>query len=79
MIDKNTPNLVKSEIISCSRRTDVPAFLMDWVLNRIDIGYVDVVNPFNRKQISRVSLNPDDVKCWVWWSKNFKEYMESTF
>ncbi|MFX1524299.1 MAG: DUF1848 family protein [Promethearchaeota archaeon] len=69
-------NLVKSPIISCSRRTDIPAFLMEWVLERIKEGYVDVVNPFNRKQISRVSLAPIDVKCFVWWSKNFEKWIE---
>ncbi len=71
------PREIKSEIISCSRRTDIPAFLMDWVVKRIKIGYVDVVNPFNRIQISRVSLSPKDVKCWVWWSKNFNEWINS--
>ncbi|MFX0188269.1 MAG: DUF1848 family protein [Candidatus Hodarchaeota archaeon] len=69
--------IVKSPIISCSRRTDIPAFLMDWVIEKMKIGYVDVVNPFNRKQISRVSLNPKDVKCWVWWSKNFEGWIKS--
>lgn len=64
---KNLRPIIKSPIISCSRRTDIPAFLMDWVIERINIGFVDVINPFNRKQISRVSLNPEDVKCWVWW------------
>ncbi len=68
-------NLIKSPIISCSRRTDIPAFLMDWVLKRIEEGYVDVANPFNRKQVTRVSLNPKDVKCIVWWSKNFEEWI----
>ena len=70
-------NLIKSPIISCSRRTDIPAFLMDWVLERIKEGYVDVVNPFNRKQVSRVSLSPKDVKCFVWWSKNFREWIKT--
>ena len=69
-------DLIKSPIISCSRRTDIPAFLMDWVIQQITIGYVDVVNPFNRKQISRISLRPEDVKCWVWWSKNFKDWIK---
>lgn len=69
--------LIKSEIISCSRRTDIPAFLMKWVINRIKIGYVDVTNPFNRKQISRVSLSPRDVKAWVWWSKNFFPWIQA--
>jgi hypothetical protein len=77
-IDANEDKvIVKSPIISCSRRTDIPAFLMDWVINRIEEGYVDVVNPFNRTQISRISLKPDDVKCWVWWSKNFEQWIKS--
>ncbi|MFX1574753.1 MAG: DUF1848 family protein [Promethearchaeota archaeon] len=69
-------SLIKSPIISCSRRTDIPAFLMDWVIDKIKIGYVDVVNPFNRQQVNSVSLNPIDVKCFVWWSKNFKEWIK---
>ena len=68
--------IVKSPIISCSRRTDIPAFLMDWVIEKIKIGYVDVVNPFNRNQVSRVSLKSQDVKCWVWWSKNFEKWIK---
>lgn len=68
--------LVRSPIISCSRRTDVPAFLMDWVIENINQGYVKVVNPFNRNIVSSVSLHPDDVKCWVWWSKDFGPWIE---
>jgi len=49
---------------------------MDWVIERIKVGYVDVVNPFNRKQINRVSLDPKIVKCFVWWSKNFGEWIK---
>ena len=67
--------MIISPIISCSRRTDIPAFLMDWVVERITAGNVDVVNPFNRKQVSRVSLSPKDVKCFVWWSKNFAQWI----
>ncbi len=69
--------IIRSPIISCSRRTDIPAFLMNWLIKAVEIGYVDVINPFNRNQISRISLNPDDVKCWVWWSKNFGEWIKA--
>ena len=41
---------------------DVPAFFMEWVLERIEKGWVDVTNPFNKTQVSRVSLHPRDVK-----------------
>jgi hypothetical protein len=74
-------NIAKPPIISCSRRTDIPAFFMNWVIDRIKVGYVDVVNPFNRKQITRVSLQSKTVKSFVWWSKNYdqwiKQYIEN--
>ena len=73
---KKDPQIVISPIISCSRRTDIPAFLMDWVIEKIKTGYVDVTNPFNRSQIYRVSLKPEHVKCWVWWSKNFNYWIK---
>ena len=77
-MESKSENFIKithTPIISCSRRTDIPAFLMDWVLEKIQIGHVDVVNPFNRKQVSRISLKNKDVKCWVWWSKNFANWI----
>lgn len=57
-------------IISASRRTDIPAFYTDWFINRINAGYCTVVNPFNRNQVSYVSLQPDDVDVIVFWTKN---------
>ena len=57
-------------IISASRRTDIPAFYFDWFLNRLRAGFVDVVNPFNRRQVSRVSLAPQAVDCIVFWTKD---------
>jgi len=77
LLSNEIRTIIKSEIISCSRRTDIPAFLMDWVIERIKEGYVDVVNPYNRTQISRISLKPKDVKCWVWWSKNFNKWIQT--
>jgi len=57
-------------IISASRRTDIPAYYSDWLLNRIKERYVDVRNPMNKNQIRRISLEPDAVDCIVFWSKN---------
>lgn len=57
-------------IISCSRRTDIPAFYSDWFFNRLREGYVCVRNPVNRRQIRRISLAPQDVDCFVFWTKN---------
>lgn len=77
MVKIEKKSMIKSPIISCSRRTDIPAFLMEWVIQRMKDGYVDVVNPFNRQQIQRVSLSPKYVKCFVWWSKNFGEWINT--
>ena len=57
-------------IISASRRTDVPAFYSGWFLKRIEAGYCDVPNPFNPKQVTRVSLKPEDVDVIVFWTRN---------
>ena len=56
-------------IISASRRTDIPAFYTPWFMNRVRAGFVDAINPFNRKQVSRISLRPEDVDCIVFWTK----------
>jgi hypothetical protein len=34
-------------LVSASRRTDIPAFHADWLLRRIEAGYVKWVNPFS--------------------------------
>ena len=57
-------------IISASRRTDISAFYADWLVNRLKAGYCLVQNPFNPKQIRRVSLLPEDVDGIVFWTKN---------
>jgi len=57
-------------IISASRRTDIPAFYSKWFMERIKEGYCSVPNPFNRKQVSFVSLKPKDVDVIVFWTRN---------
>lgn len=57
-------------IISASRRTDIPAFFSDWFMERVRDGYLHRVNPFNKRQVKRISLAPDDVAAIVFWSKN---------
>jgi hypothetical protein len=57
-------------IISASRRTDIPAFYAGWLINRIRAGYCTVPNPFNRQQVARVSLLPEDVQVIVFWTRN---------
>lgn len=57
-------------ILSVSRRTDIPAFYSDWFFNRLHEGFVDVRNPMNIHQISRIKITPDVVDCIVFWTKN---------
>ncbi|MGC6177163.1 DUF1848 domain-containing protein [Lacrimispora sp. 38-1] len=60
-------------ILSASRRTDIPAFYSDWLLNRLREGYVLVPNPRNPYRLSRIQLSPEIVDCIVFWTKNPKE------
>jgi DNA repair photolyase len=57
-------------IISASRRTDIPAFYAEWFMNRLREGYCLVPNPFNPRQVARISLAPESVDAIVFWSKN---------
>lgn len=62
-------------IVSASRRTDIPAFYSEWVMNRLRAGYCTVPNPFNRNQVSRISLLPSDVEAVVFWTRNPRPLM----
>jgi hypothetical protein len=57
-------------IISASRRTDIPAFYADWLMNRIRAGFCAVANPARPRQVARVSLRPEDVDVLVFWTRN---------
>jgi len=61
-------------IISVSRRTDVPAFYGDWFMRRIDEGFAGVVAPYGGKRYL-VSLRPEEVACFVFWSKDFTAFV----
>ena len=63
-------------IISASRRTDIPAFFGDWFMKRIEEGYFHRVNPFNPNQVSEISLKPDDVEGFVFWTKNPRPFLK---
>ncbi len=57
-------------IISASRRTDIPKYYSEWLVNRIKEGYVDVRNPMYASQVSRYSLSPEIVDGIVFWTKD---------
>ena len=58
-------------VISVSRRTDIPAFYTRWFINRIRAGYCYVPHPlFPAQKHKFVSLKPDDVLCFVFWTRS---------
>ena len=59
----------RAVIVSASRRTDIPAFHSDWLLERVREGFCEVPNPFHPGQRSLVSLLPEDVDCLVFWTR----------
>jgi DNA repair photolyase len=65
-------------IISASRRTDIPAFYLDWFIEKIHQGYVIVKNPFYPTQKYKVSLKKTDVHSIVFWSKDFSKFLKNS-
>ncbi len=48
-------------ILNVSGRTDIVAFYTEWFINRYKEGYVDVRNPYYKKQVSRIYFNNVDL------------------
>ena len=55
-------------ILNVSGRTDIVAFYTNWFMNRYKEGYIDVRNPFYRKQVSRIYFK--DVDAILFCTKN---------
>jgi hypothetical protein len=64
------------KVISASRRTDIPAFYMEWFMAGIDGGAFEVTNPYNGVK-RRVDATPDTVHTIVFWSKNYRPFLEA--
>ena len=65
-------------VISASRRTDIPAFYMDWFMEQIKKEVFEVTNPYNRRKFI-VPATPDKVHTIVFWSKNFSPFIKGGF
>jgi hypothetical protein len=61
-------------LISASYRTDIPAFYGEWFRNRLHAGFCRVVNPYGGPP-SRVSLLPEEVEGFVFWTKNLGPFL----
>ncbi|MGI6563673.1 MAG: DUF1848 domain-containing protein [Clostridia bacterium] len=57
-------------ILSASRRTDIPCHYSEWLINRLQAGYVLTRNPMNPSQIYRIPLSKDIIDCIVFWTKD---------
>jgi len=76
IIEKSTDvKVVKSQIISASRRTDIPAFYMPQMIEAITKGLIEILSPYGVKSL--VSLFSVDVTCFVWWSKDYSEWLKA--
>ncbi len=60
-------------VLSASRRTDIPAFYMEWFMQGILAESFEVVNPYSGKSFL-VPAGPHDVHSIVFWSKNFGKF-----
>lgn len=64
-------------ILSASRRTDIPAFYSKWLINRLREGYLLSRNPMNFRQVTRITINPELIDCFVFWTKNPENMIDS--
>lgn len=65
-------------VISASRRTDIPAFYMEWFMDGIEKGSFDVINPYNQ-HVFVVPATREKVHSIVFWSKNFRPFIENGY
>lgn len=63
------------QIISCSRRTDIPACYYEWLQKSLKEGKVTLNNWVSGENYD-VDLNPDHVQSIVLWSKNYRHVID---
>ena len=68
-------NRNKSNIISVSRRTDIPAYYAKWFRERLELGYAYYMNPMSQQPVY-ADLSPDAVRAFVFWTRNPKPLFE---
>lgn len=57
-------------IVSASRRTDIPAFHLDWFLERLREGFVMVRNTRFPNHVAHIALDREAVEGIVFWTKD---------
>jgi hypothetical protein len=64
-------------VISASRRTDIPAFFYDWLQERLAEGRVMLKNPYYQNKSYSDDLRPESVHSIVLWSKDFRNLVRN--
>ena len=63
-----SPDIVSDNmIINVGGRTDIVNYYTPWLLNRLEDGYAYSRNPFARENVYKLSLNPEDVDCLLFY------------
>jgi hypothetical protein len=65
------------KVISASRRTDIPAYYLQWFMDKIRAGEVTVQNPLYKKNQIKVDLRPESVEWIVFWSRNYSKFLQN--
>ncbi len=60
---------LNKNIISASRRTDIPAFFADWFERQLKQNYCEYPNPLFPQKKYKVSLLPEDLAGFVFWTR----------
>lgn len=63
-------------VISASRRTDIPTFFYNWLQDKLAKGSVELNNPIFQNKTYTVDLRPESVHTLVLWSKNFDNVLK---
>ena len=63
------------QVISASRRTDIPMHFSPWLAAAVVQGHVEVPQPYSGR-VRSVSLRPEDVHSFVLWSKDFQPLLQ---
>ncbi len=62
------------QIISASRRTDIPACYPQWFISRVQAGWVRCYHPFTGAE-QTIPLSPEQVVAFVFWTHNCAPFL----
>lgn len=57
-------------ILNVSSKCDIPAIYLEWFMNRLNEGYVDIKSAKDKKQIDRIILDKENIDLIIFHTKN---------